>query len=276
MMQRDLGRHSSREKIFQCHPSGAEDQEGCARKILSALAHRAYRRPVTNEEVEVLMGFYDAGWSKGGFEEGIRMALERILVSMQFLFRIEQDPPKVSPGAVYRISDLELASLTIVLSLDQFARRSTSRYGRERQAERPGDAGKAGTTDARYIPAPMLLSATFFGQWLQLRHVEALSPDRSDFPDFDGNLREAFQQETELFLQSMLREDRPLMELLDANYTFLNERLARHYGIPNIYGSSFRRVTLTDENRRGLLGQGSVLPSVMPPERRWCCVAFGC
>ncbi|OFW34336.1 MAG: hypothetical protein A3J28_13905 [Acidobacteria bacterium RIFCSPLOWO2_12_FULL_60_22] len=279
-----LGETPSRRKIFVCHPGGEQGgspikvvslqnrtgqpntEVACAKRILSALVRRAYRRPATEEDLQELMSFYNAGRSKGGFEVGIRTALERILVGPQFLFRIEWDPANLPPGAAYRLSDRELASrLSFFLwsSLPDDELLNLAERGKLRDREVLKQQVQRMLRD----PRSKELVRNFTGQWLQLRRVQNLSPDIVEFPDFDENLREAFQQETELFLESMLREDRPLMEMLGADYTFLNERLARHYGIPNIYGSSFRRVKLTDENRRGLLGQGSILSLTSYPTR---------
>ena len=245
----------SRRRIFVCHGGDGAKGDACAKTILSTLAHRAYRRPVTDADMQALLSFYRTGRSAGGFEAGIRMALERILVGPDFLFRIERDPANLPPGSIFHISDLELAS-----------RLSFFLWSSIPDDELLGLAERGKLKDPAVLeqqvrrmlrdPRSNALVKNFFEQWLQLRHVEALLPDPEEFRDFDVNLREAFEQETEMFLESMVREDRPLMELLDANYTFMNERLANHYGIPNIYGSNFRRVTLTDDNRRGTAGTG--------------------
>ena len=274
-----LGETPSRRKIFVCSPThalvkpvstgtanGDNADDNCARKIVSTLARRAYRRPVTEEDMQPLLDLYRHGQSKGGFEAGIQMALEGMLVSPKFLFRVERDPPNAAPGSVYHISDLELASrLSFFLwsSIPDDQLLSLATQGKLHNREVLAQQVRRMLADSR----SKALVSNFAGQWLQLRHLAELSPDDKEFPDFDDSLREAFQQETELFLESMVREDRPLMEVLDANYTFVNERLANHYGIPNIYGSSFRRVTLTDENRRGLLGQGSILSLTSYPTR---------
>ena len=251
-----LGETPSRRKIFVCRPTSAKDEELCARKILSTLARRAYRRPVTDEDVRTLLRVYEAGRSEGDFEAGIQAALERILAGPEFLFRIERDPANVAPDTAYRISDLELASRLSFFLVEQHTRRPASGSGRTRQAERSREVLEQQVRRMLGDPRSKALVDNFAGQWLYLRSMRSALPDPETFPDFDENLREAFQQETELFFESMLREDRSVLDLLNANYTFLNERLARHYGIPNIYGSHFRRVTLTDENARGLLGQG--------------------
>ena len=277
-----LGDSPSRQKIFVCHPASeagrtpsqlvayqagkVNDEDACARKILSTLAHRAYRRPVTDGEMQALMNFYKTAKSKGDFEDGIRMAVERILVSPVFLFRIERDPPNVPPGTVFRISDLELASrLSFFLwsSIPDDQLLDLAERGRLRDPAVLEQQVRRMLRD----PRSKAMVSNFGGQWLQLRRLANLSPDPLEFPSFDDTLRADLAQETELFLESMVREDHPLMELLGANYTFLNERLAKHYGIPNVYGNSFQRVTLTDENRMGLLGQGSILALTSYPTR---------
>ena len=254
----ESGDTPSRRRIFTCRPKGRADEERCAASILSALARRAYRRQVTREDTDALLAIYRKGKDDGGFEGGIRWALETILVDPDFLFRIERDPAKTAAGTVYRISDIELASrlsffLWSTIPDDELLNLAIAGKLRdtavlERQVRRmlSDDRSRA-------------LLTNFFGQWLYVRNVATVSPDPKAFPNFDDSLRRAFQRETELFLGSQLAGDRPLLELLTANYTFVNERLARHYGIPKIYGSHFRRVALTDDRRAGLLGQGSIL-----------------
>ena len=261
----------SRRKIFVCHPDhnpagGGEDTEPCPSRILSTLARRAYRRPVTDRDIQTLLSFYWTGSGKGGFEAGIGLALRRMLVSPEFLFRVERDPANVAPNTAYPISDLELASrLSFFLwsSIPDEELLSLAERGKlkdpavlERQVRR-----------MLADPRSKALVSNFAGQWLYLRNMKEVVPDPETFPEFDENLREAFLRETELFFGSMLREDRSVLDLLNADYTFLNERLARHYGIPDIYGNHFRRVTLSDERRRGLLGQGSILTVTSYPSR---------
>jgi hypothetical protein len=254
-----VGDTPSRRRIFRCHPSIAADEMSCATKILSTLAHRGFRRPVTKNDLTILRSFYEAGRVEGGFEQGIQAALERLLVSPEFLFRIERDPAHLVPGAAYRLSDLELASrLSFFLwsSIPDDELLDVAARGKlkdpavlERQVRR-----------MLADPRSEALTSNFPGQWLLLRNLPAVWPDPLSFPDFDDNLRQAMRRETELFFDSILREDRSVLELLKANYTFVNERLARHYGIPNVYGSHFRRVTLpADSPRGGLFGQGSLL-----------------
>jgi hypothetical protein len=248
----------SRRRIFVCSPSSGKEIS-CARTILSTLVRRAYRRPVTDADIERLLPFYHAGWSEGGFDRGIQKALERVLVSPQFLFRIEHDPGNLPPGTPYRISDLELAS-----------RLSFFLWSSIPDAELL-DAAIAGTLKSPAVleqqvrrmladPRSGSMVTNFAAQWLYLRDIEAKQPDELLFPDFDETLRDGFHRETELFLDSVLRENRSVLDLLTANYTFVNERLAEHYGIPNVQGSYFRRVTFPDGSTRGgLLGQGSIL-----------------
>jgi hypothetical protein len=259
------GETTSRQKIFVCRPAGEGNEQVCAKQILSTLARRAYRQPVTDQDVQGLLNLYKSGRS-GGFEAGIGRALQGILVSRKFLFRIERVPANVPPDTPYRISDLDLASrLSFFLwssipddqLLDLAARgKLKDRAVLQQQVQR-----------MLADPRSKAIVDNFGGQWLDLRSVRSSAPDENIFGDFDESLRKAFQVEMELFLDSMIREDHPVPELLNANYTFVNERLARHYGIPDIYGSHFRRVILTDEARMGLLGKGSILLTTSFPNR---------
>jgi hypothetical protein len=255
------GETPSRRRIFGCHsaPEASGSQEElCATRILSALARQAYRRPVGDSDVDALLKFYRLGRSQGDFEQGIRVAIERMLVSVNFLFRTESEPPNLAPRSNYRIADVDLASrLSFFLwsSIPDEELINLAEHGRLH------DPAVLSSQVQRMIHDPRFqaFSSNFFGQWLQLRQVPNLTPDPIAFPSFDENLRQAFERETGLFLESMLNEDHPLMDLVNANYTFVNEDLALHYDIPNVHGSSFRRVTLPDDRRRGLLGQGSIL-----------------
>ena len=257
---RGPGETLSRQKIFVCNPTnnGGND-EACARKILSTLAHRAYRRPLTGTDVEPLLRLYRAGRSEGGFEAGIKTALQGLLVSPHFLFRLERELAHVPPETPYRVSDLDLASrLSFFLwsSIPDEQLLDLAERGKLRDPAVLEQQVRRMLADPRSKKA---LVDDFAGQWLLLRNVKTRAPNRDVFPEFDENLRQAFERETELFLESMLREDRPVPELLSADYTFANQRLALHYGIPDVYGSQFRRTQLTDENRRGLMSQGSIL-----------------
>ena len=259
------GETPSRRKIFICHPSGPQDEDACATKIITALARRAYRRPINKDEIPGLLAPYNAE-KQQGFELGMRMAIQRILVSPNFLFRAEVEPAGVASGSAYRINDVELASrLSFFLwsSIPDDELLSVAEKGKLKDPAVLAQQVKRMLADSR---ANTLVS-NFVSQWLYLRNIDTALPDPAAFPDFDENLRAALAKETELFFQSMLHEDRSILDLLRADYTFLNERLARHYGIPGITGSEFRRVTLTSEERKGLLGQGSVLTVTSYPNR---------
>ena len=247
----------SRRQIFVCRPARPTEEESCAKKILTTLARRAYRRPVTDGDVEPLLRFYRDGRSEGNFETGIQTALARLLVSPQFLFRLEREHQNVEPGGLYRLTDVELASrlsffLWSSIPDDQLV--DLAARGRLKDPKILEEQVRRMLADSRATA----LVKNFGGQWLFLRNMKAVDPDANAFPDFDDNLRDAFLRETELFLESQMREDRPLPELLTANYTFANERLARFYGIRKVYGTHFRRVE-TDPRRAGLLGHGSIL-----------------
>ena len=249
----------SRRRIFACRPASASEEEPCASRILTALARRAYRRSVTASDVQNLMPFYTAGRAEGGFDLGIQRAIQRLLVSPQFLFRIERDPANVVPGTAHPVSDLELASrLSFFLwsSIPDDELLDLASRGKLRQ---PGTLEQQARRMLEH-PRSSSLVTNFAEQWLYLRDVESKKPNEILFADFDESLRDAFRRETNLFLDSVLRGNRSVLELLSANYTFVNERLAKHYGIPNVHGSEFRRVTFSaDSPRGGLLGQGSIL-----------------
>jgi mono/diheme cytochrome c family protein len=250
----------SRRRIFVCQPAGAGDETACATKILSALARRAYRRPASIDDVQTLLRFYERGRAEGTFDTGIRAALERLLVSPDFLFRIEMPPAAVAPDTPYRLSEVELASRLSFFLWSSIPDDELLDLAVEGKLRDPQIFDRQ---VRRMLAAPRARAAlveNFFGQWLQVRNMWLLTPDTNRrFPWFDDNLRTAFVRETEMFLDAQLKEDRGIGDLLTGKETFLNEQLARHYGVPNVYGSHFRRVTLTDENRWGLLGKGSVL-----------------
>ena len=250
----------SRERIFTCTPKAPAEEPACANRILSNLARRAYRRPVAAEDLQAPMAFYDGARQNGGsFDAGIRAGLARILASPSFLYRIERDPPTLRPGAVRRVTDVELASR---LSFFLWSSIPDERLLDLAAAGRLRDPGVLTAEVRRMVEdkrADSLVS-NFVGQWLQLRNLESkVRPDILAFPDFDDNVRDAFRRETELLFNHILRENRSALELLSADYTFVNERLARHYGIPGVYGPRFRKVPLRDPNRYGLLGHGSIL-----------------
>ena len=258
----------ARERIFICQPAagnGADAEARCAERILSRLARRAYRRPVAAQDVETLRSFYAAGRAAGGFEGGIQAALERMLVDPEFLFRIEREPGG-GAGSRGRVSDIELASRLSFFLWSSIPDDELLDLAAE---NRLGDAETLERQVRRMLadPRSAALVSNFAAQWLQLRQLRNASPDATVFPEFDENLRRAMQRETTLFLESQLREDRNVVDLLRADYTFVNERLARHYGIPDIRGNHFRRVPVADGNRPGLLGQGSILTLTSYPNR---------
>jgi mono/diheme cytochrome c family protein len=265
------GDTTSRQVILTCRPSKSTEETACAKHILSRLARRAYRRPATDSEVQTLMSFYeaakkDAPAATSAHEAGIAMALRRMLVAPQFLFRKENDPSGVAAGKAYRISDLELASRLSFFLWSSIPDDTLLDLGEKGKLKDP----RVLEQQVRRMladPRAEALITNFAGQWLYLRNMQKIVPDPEIFPEFDENLREAFRAETRMFVESMLREDRSVLDLMRANYTFLNERLARHYGIPGVYGSHFRRVTLTDPNRMGLIGQGAILTVTSYPNR---------
>ncbi len=260
------GETPSRAKIFVCRPARETEEKACAKQILATLARRAFRRPVTDADLNPLLAFYESERREGDFDHGIQNALEAMLVSPDFLFRVERDPVRATKGAVYRLNDFELASrLSFFLwssipddELLQLAEQEKLKdpLVMQRQIRRMLDD-----------PRSQAFVNNFGGQWLHLRNLETVTPDPDIFPGFDESLRQAFRRETELFFGSVLRENRSVFDLLDAKYTFLNQRLAEHYGIKGVYGSQFRRVALTDPNRSGLLGQGSILTVTSYPNR---------
>jgi hypothetical protein len=261
------GDSPSRARIFSCYPASAADEAPCATEILSTLARRAYRRPISDAERDRLVGLYETERAKGrNFEAGVQTGLAYILVAPQFLFRVEQDAAGVAPGSLYRINDLELATrLSFFLwsslpddeLIDAAVAGNLSEPAELRKQVERMLADERATT----------LANSFASQWLYLRNLRASAPDMYVFPDFDDNLRQSAIRETELLFETIVREDRPLTELLSADYTYLNERLAQHYGVPGIYGDQFRRVALTDTRRYGLLGQASILTLSSYPNR---------
>ena len=245
-------------RIFVCEPASAADEEACAAQIVGTLARRAFHRPVTDADLQDLLAFYREGRAEGGFRDGVRRALESILVDPEFLFRIERDPPGAAPASAYRLSDVELAariSFFLWASIPDDELLEAAEAGRLRDPEVLEAQVRRMLADER----AETLVTSFAAQWLHLRRMRTVSPDVNAFPAFDENLRDALIRETELFVGSQLRDDRSVVELLTADYTFVNERLARHYGIPGVYGPRFRRVKWDDQRRRGLLGQGSIL-----------------
>ncbi len=260
------GNTPSRARIFVCHPATSKDEEPCARTILSTVERRAFRRPVTDADLKPLLAFYHSGRTEHDFDFGIEKALRALLVSPDFLFRVEMDPKGVAPGGMYRITDFELASR---LSFFLWSTVPDDQLLDLAEKGKLKDPVVLNAQIRRMLDDPRSdsLVSNFAGQWLYIRNLSQQKPDPDAFPEFDESLRRAFQQETELFFQNILREDRSVIDLLDANYTFLNQRLAEHYGIANIYGPQFREVKLTDPNRGGLLGQGSILTVTSYPNR---------
>jgi hypothetical protein len=267
---------ASRQRIFVCRPASAEatagrpaDEAACARTIVSTLARRAFRRPSTDADLQLLMPFYESGRSEGGsFDEGIEAVLQRILADPEFIFRGEREPANVAAGAAYQLTDLELASrLSFFLwsSIPDDELIDVAARGRLRSP------GVLEQQVRRMLADPRsgALVSNFTGQWLSVRGLRTAEPVVNLFPDFDDNLRHAMQREVELFFASIVQEDRSILDLLTADYTFVNERLAKHYGIRNIYGPQFRRVSLPEEfdMRRGLLGKGALLTVTSNPAR---------
>ncbi len=254
----------SRRRLFVCQPPAAAspapagDEATCAREMLATLARRAYRRPPSDADIDTLMAFFEVGRTEGGFDAGIQAAVERLLVDPDFLFRIETDPPGVGSGTAYRISDLDLASR---LSFFLWSSIPDDELLDLAVRDQLGDPAVLDRQVARMLADSRsgALVENFAGQWLQLRKLRNASPDTATYTAFDENLRDAMRRETELFLEHELREDNPLVNMLRADHTFANQRLARHYGITDVYGPHFRRVTYPDETRGGLLGHASLL-----------------
>jgi Protein of unknown function (DUF1592)/Protein of unknown function (DUF1588)/Protein of unknown function (DUF1585)/Protein of unknown function (DUF1587)/Protein of unknown function (DUF1595) len=260
------GATPSRDKIFVCHPSAASEEEACAEKILINVAHRAYRRPISADDLPQLMALYKQGAGNGGFESGIRLALQKVLVSPEFIFRAELDPANATAGNVHRLTDIELASrLSFFLwsSIPDDELLAVAERGElsdpsmlERQVKRM-------LADQR----SQALVQNFVGQWLFLRNIPKMQPDTTAFTYFDDNLRRALEKETELVVENEVHQDHSIVNLLKTNYTFVNQRLAEHYGIEGIYGNEFRRISVTDPKRYGLLGQASIMAVTAYPNR---------
>jgi hypothetical protein len=277
------GETPSRQRIFVCsgtevrgqrlevrdQGSGNRDQgaeQRCARQILSNLARRAFRRPVVDEDLKILLTAYEAGRTGGDFEAGIERGIQQLLVSPEFLFRVEADPADSKSASNYRVSDLELASRLSFFIWSTVPDEPLITLATQGRLKNPAVFDRE-VQRMLADPKSTALTSNFVGQWLQLRNLQAVTPSEVLFPNFNDSLRHDLRRETELFFESILREDRSALELVSANYTFLNDRLARHYDIPNINGTHFRRVTLTDDRRRGILGQGSILTITSQPVR---------
>jgi hypothetical protein len=263
----------SRRRIFVCHPSSPSAETPCARKIIAELVRRAYRQPAGAVDLQRVMKFYEAARTEGGFERGIQAALERVLASPKFVFRPERDPAPqgdranvAAPGSSYPIGGYEIASRLSFFLWSSIPDDQSLQLAGEGKLSQPDELDR----EVRRMladPRSEALVSNFAAQWLELRNLSNVQPNTNDFPDFDDNLRQSFRRETELLFESVMREDRGVLDLLNADYTFVNERLARHYGIPNIYGSDFRRVAIHDDARKGLLGQGSILALTSHAER---------
>ncbi len=248
----------SRKKIFTCRPTSAAEEKPCATEVIRRLASQAYRGPLTPADMEPLTRFYEQGRQEADFEAGVRMALQAILASPRFLFRLEQTPANVKPGQNYRLADVDLASRLSFFLWGTVPDAELVKVANNGTLKTPAVLG-AQVKRMLADPRSEALATRFASQWLRLQDLGKLNPDALLFPYYDYKLSEALRRETELFFDSIVREDRNVLDLLTADYTFVNERVARHYGIPNINGYDFQRVKLADENRRGLLGQGSIL-----------------
>jgi mono/diheme cytochrome c family protein len=261
-----IGDTPSRRRILTCKPSSSKD-EICARTIISTLARRAYRRPVTDDDLQAPMTAYRGGAASGGFEAGLEMAIRSILMSPKFLFRFESQPPKTAANTPYRVSDLDLASRLSFFLWSSIPDDELLNAAVKKTLSRP-EVLQQHVRRMLADPRSRALVENFAGQWLHIRNVAVHQPSPETLFHFDDNLRKAFEQETQLFFESIMRENRSVLDLLDADYTFLNERLARHYGIAGVRGERFRRVTLAPGSPRGgLLGQGSILMATSYPNR---------
>ena len=260
------GDTASRRKIFVCEPHTPGQEAPCARKIIANLGHRAYRRPFTDADLKPLMAFYESGRKDGSFDSGISMALRAMLVSPDFLFRVEHDPAQSAPGTVHRVSDIELASRLSFFLWSSIPDDELLKVAEQGKLHDP--AVLSAQVDRMLTDEKSsAFSTNFTGQWLYLRNLAKVTPDPDLFPQFDPGLAKSFAKETELFFDAIFRENRPVTDLLSANFTYLNQRLAEHYQVPNVYGSQFRRVSLENGERGGLLGQGSILTVTSYPNR---------
>jgi hypothetical protein len=256
----------SRRKVFVCRPTSSRDEAACARRIISTFARRAYRQPVTGDDIAPLLDFYQKGREAGTFESGIEMALRRILADPLFVFRFERDPANVTAGGKHRVTDIELASRLSFFLWSSIPDEELLTAAEQNKLKDPAVLQQQVRRMLK-DPKSQALISNFAGQWLFLRELRNRQPDLLLFPDFDDNLRQSFQRETEMLFGSIVREDRNVLDLMTADYTFVNERLAKHYGIPNIYGTDFRRVSVPSPVRKGLLGQGSFLLVTSAPNR---------
>jgi len=248
----------SRRKIFSCRPADPKDEAPCARKIVTTLGRQAYRRPLTEAEIDDLLNLYQSGRNQGGFESGVRMVIEAILANPQFLFRLERMPSSVTAHGAYRISDAELATRLSYFTWSSAPDDELMSLAAQGKLKDPAVVEKQ-TRRMLADPKAFALTNNFASQWLHLRNLKDVQPDAYQFLDFTKNLADSMASETQLFFNSIVKEDRSVLDLLTADYTFVDELLAKHYGIPNVSGSNFRRVQIPDKNRRGILGEGSIL-----------------
>ena len=248
----------SRERIFTCRPTGSTEEGICARKIIARVGSEAYRRDLSKDEIDALMPFYEDGMEKGGFEAGIRTAVEALLASPNFVFRLERQPDNVMPGETYRLGDTDLASRLSFFLWGTPPDDELQSIAAEGRLSAPGELERQAQRMLK-DPRAEALGVRFAGQWFRLQDLYKVRPDPNFYPNFDENLADAMRRETELFFNHLVAEDRSVLELYNADYTFLNERLALHYGIPGISGTQFRRVEYPDDKRRGVLGHGSIL-----------------
>lgn len=260
------GETASRRQIFSCYPQDKAAEPECAEQILSTLGRRAYRRPLDNADMNLIFSYYEDGARQGGFERGIQSALRFILTSPEFLFRSEPDPEGVVPGEVYALSDLALASRLSFFLWSSIPDDELLDLAIRKQLSNP-EVFEMQVERMLQDPKAVALVDNWAAQWLFLRNLKSINPDTRAFPNFDDKLRNAFYTETSMFIQSIIRNDRPVTELMTADYTYVNDRLAQHYGMSNIYGSHFRRVAYSNPDRRGLLGHGSILTVTSYPNR---------
>ncbi len=256
----------ARRAVFTCRPTSPDEARPCAREIIARLAAKAYRRPVREEDLDGLLEFYEMGATDGGFEKGVRTALQAILASPHFLFRMERQPAEVGPSGIYAIGDADLASR---LSFFLWGAPPDQTLMELAQGGDLSDPGELERQARRMLADPRAeaLAVRFAAQWLRLQDLEKIHPDALTYPYFDQTLADAMHRETELFFANLVREDRPVLELLTADYTFVNERLARHYGMTGITGPAFKKVRYPMDRRRGLLGHGSILTLTSHPDR---------
>jgi hypothetical protein len=252
-----VSENESRRRIFSCHPTAPAEERACAAQIIGRLAAQAYRRPVDERDVQVLLDFYDRDGAKHGFEIGIRTALQAMLASPHFVFRLEREPANVKAGESYRIGDVELASRLSFFLWGTPPDEELMTLAQEGKLNRPRTLEQQ-TRRMLADPRSEALATRFAAQWLRLQDMGKVHPDAFWFPNFDQNVADAMRRETEMFFDNLVREDRSVLELFNADYTFVNERLARHYGMPNVVGAHFRRVRYPTPDRRGVLGQGSI------------------